>query len=96
MISATLHFSLTEAKSFFESAGLEVTRHEMPFTFPGTANVQTMLSVWTVKNPYTNELELLSDAFLRYVQKHQNRILECDGRMCVYNSFKQKTITQKE
>lgn len=87
MMTVTLNFSLAEAKSFFESAGLEVKQAEIPVVFGKTVD-PIYLTMWVVTNPHTGTLEQLDTAFLRCVVKNRENLISDINKVMIYNSFK--------
>ncbi len=86
MIPVTLNFSLAEAKSFFESAGLEVKQAEIPVVI-GNAKAENLM-MWVVTNPHTGKLEHLDTAFLRCVVKNKIGLVSDIEKLEIINSFK--------
>lgn len=86
-MTVTLHFSLLEAKSFFESAGLEVKQAEIPVMFEKIDD-PIYLTMWTVTNPHTGMQEQLDTAFLRCVIKNRENLISDINKVMIYNSFR--------
>jgi len=90
MIKIKLLFSVTEAISIFNNAGLNVKMEDMPVYFEnphGDDGHTEMIPMWTVKNPKNGKLEKLEEFFIKYLEIKKNELFLTPGKLEIYNLF---------
>lgn len=90
MHTVLLSFSDNDAKKMLEGLGLDIRFQDMEFELPQYHNTtcKEVLKVWVIINPYTQQPELLSVFFKRYLEsKKKDLFLTVDNKLDVYKLF---------
>ena len=90
MIQIKLSFSVTEAVSVFQNAGLNVKMEDMPIYFKNTYGDEghtEMIPMLTIKNPKNGKVEKLDELFTKYLEIKKNELFLNPEKLEIYNLF---------